>query len=196
MKAANIVDEFIINETQWQEELIKLRKIALSSGLVESIKWGAPIYTHHNKNIMGIAAFKSYVAIWFHQGALLKDEQKKLMNAQEGVTKALRQWRFSSIDEINPELILLYIKESVQNLEKGKVIKATKKEAFQIPEELQNEFNQNQDLVKQFYSFAEYRQREFVEYISGAKRKETREQRLDKIIPLIMEGIGLNDKYK
>jgi uncharacterized protein YdeI (YjbR/CyaY-like superfamily) len=196
MKAAKTVDEFILNEVRWKEELIKLRETALSSGLIETIKWGVPAYIYHNKNVMGITVFKSYVALWFHQGALLKDEQKKLINAQEGVTKALRQWRFSSMDEINPDLILMYIKESIQNLESGKVIKATKKEAFVIPDELAIEFNQNDELVKRFYSFTESKQRDFVEYISEAKRKETREQRLEKIIPLILEGIGLNDKYK
>ena len=55
--------------------------------------------------MIGIGACKSYSGIWFFNGVFLKDKQKKLINAQEGVTKALRQWRFSSVDEIEPELI-------------------------------------------------------------------------------------------
>ncbi len=196
MTVINTAEEYILSLSQWQKELIKLREIVISSGLEENIKWGKPIYSHKGKNVLGIAAFKYYVALWFHQGALLEDKHKKLINAQEGTTKALRQWRFGTIEEIDAELIHSYILESIKNQEQGKEIKPSKKEAFEIPEELRNEFSQNQDLVKCFYSFTESKQRDFVEYISEAKRKETREQRLEKIIPLILEGIGLNDKYK
>jgi len=196
MKASGTVDEYILGQIQWQEELIRLRKIALSSGLQETVKWGAPIYTHQGKNIMGIAAFKSHVALWFHQGALLKDDKKKLINAQEYITKAMRQWRFTSLSEIDADLIQTYILESIQNQELGKVIKATKKGAFEIPEVLQIELNQNMDLFKQFYLLTEYKQREYVEYIAEAKRPETLQKRVEKIIPVILKGKGLNDKYK
>lgn len=196
MKAAKTVDEFILQEKTWQEELIKLRKIALKAGLSETIKWGGPVYVHNGKNIIGIAPFKNYVALWFYQGALLKDEKKKLINAQEGITKALRQWRFNSMDEIDENLILEYINESVQNLEKGNIIKAEKKPDFVIPAELESEFSKNEELLKNFYTLSSYKQREYVEYIEEAKREETKLKRLEKIIPIILDGRGLNDKYK
>ena len=60
-----------------QQELLKLRNILLSCGLEETVKWGAPTYTFAGKNVAGLASFKSYVGLWFHQGALLKDEKKK-----------------------------------------------------------------------------------------------------------------------
>jgi len=196
MKGTKSAEEYILSVGQWQAAMIKLREIGLASGLIENIKWGIPVYSHQGKNVMGIAAFKTYAALWFYQGALLEDKQKKLINAQEGTTKALRQWRFSSIEDIDAELIQAYILESIQNVEQGKEIKATKKEAFEIPEELLAEFEQSQELVKRFYSFSESKQREFANYVCKAKRKETRYQRIEKIIPLLMDGIGLNDKYK
>ncbi len=196
MKATKSAEEYILSVEQWQAALIKLRDIGLASGLDENIKWGIPVYSHQGKNVMGIAAFKTYVALWFHQGALLEDKQKKLINAQEGTTKALRQWRFNSIEEIDAELIHAYILEAIQNVEQGKEIKATRKDPFEIPVELLAEFDQSQELIKRFYSFTESKQREFANYVNEAKRKETRDQQIEKIIPLILEGIGLNDKYK
>ena len=71
----------------------------------------------------GIAAFKNHYALWFHQGVFLKDTQQKLVNAQEAVTKALRQWRFEKDDPIETELILAYVEEAIQNSIDGKEIK-------------------------------------------------------------------------
>ena len=61
----------------------------METELLETIKWGVPVYTLNDKNVLGMGAFKSYVGIWFFQGAFLDDPQKKLINAQEGKTKAL-----------------------------------------------------------------------------------------------------------
>ena len=100
MKMFKTIDEFMENQGEHKKALIRLREIILSTGLIETIKWGSPVYTLNGKNIAGIGAFKSYFGIWFFQGALLQDLQKNLVNAQEGKTKALRQWRFKSIQEL------------------------------------------------------------------------------------------------
>ncbi len=100
MKRRKTVAEFIATSDKWQQELELLRKILNSCDLEETVKWGSPCYTFRGKNIVGIGAFKSYCGLWFFQGALLADEAGVLMNAQEGVTKAMRQWRFQSKSEI------------------------------------------------------------------------------------------------
>ena len=84
--------------------------------------------------MIGIGACNSYSGIWFFNGVFLKDKQKKLINAQEGVTKALRQWRFSSVDEIEPELIKAYIDEAINNQQAGKTIKPAKNKPLILPE--------------------------------------------------------------
>ena len=89
MKGAKNAEEFILSNPQWQEALILLRDIFLSTGMEETIKWGVPVYTFEGKNVAGMACFKSYIGIWFYQGALLADKAQKLVNAQEGITKAL-----------------------------------------------------------------------------------------------------------
>lgn len=107
-----------INE--WKEELKMLQTIISKTELVETTKWGGLVYTINGKNVLGISGFKSFFTIWFFNGVFLKDEQKLLVNAQEGVTKFMRQWRFTSKEEINEKLILLYIHEAIDH-EKGKV---------------------------------------------------------------------------
>ena len=84
MKRHNTVDDYIEAAEHWQDELIRLRKILKSTNLHETVKWGAPCYTFEGKNVVGIGAFKSYVGLWFYQGALLADKKKVLISAQEG----------------------------------------------------------------------------------------------------------------
>ncbi len=196
MKYSNSVEEYLESNPQWEKELTRLISIVRETGLEETIKWGAPTYTFKGKNIVGLGAFKSYVGLWFHQGALLADPEEKLINAQEGTTKALRQWRFNSMEEIDNELIKSYVFEAIENQEKGKEIKARSKGVVKIPTELVESFEKDPQLKSKFVEFSLFKQREFAEYIDEAKRDATKQSRLKKIVPMILEGIGLNDKYR
>lgn len=97
----------------WSLELEQLRCIIVESGLKETIKWGGPVFTMNDKNIIGIAGFKNFFTIWFFKGVHMKDPQKVLINAQEGTTKSMRQWRFTSREQIDKDLILKYLKEAI-----------------------------------------------------------------------------------
>jgi uncharacterized protein YdeI (YjbR/CyaY-like superfamily) len=196
MKSAKTAEEYILAQFQWQNELIELRKIMQSAGLVETIKWGIPVYTFKGKNIAGMASFKHYAAIWFYQGALLKDKHKKLINAQEGTTKALRQWRFKSFEEIDSRLVLEYLKEAIENEKTGHRIEPKPKSKLEMPEELEIILSENSVLTQNFTNLTPFKQREYIEFISEAKKPETRQKRIEKIIPILSEGIGLNDKYR
>lgn len=196
MKSFKTVDDYIENASQWQGELAQLRNILLDTDLTEEVKWGSPIYTYKGKNIAGIAGFKSYFGLWFHQGALLKDSRKKLINAQEGVTKALRQWRFVSAKEIDAKTIKAYVKEAIKNAELGKEIKPVKQKKTIISKELNKALKQNPKASKQFQLFTDAKKREYADYIDEAAKAATKQRRLEKIIPMILQGKGLNDKYK
>lgn len=189
------VTEYIEKKAAWSEELKILRSIFSALPLEETVKWGAPYYMNHGKNIVGMAAFKSYFGIWFMQGALLKDEKKKLINAQEGKTSALRQWRFTSKDEIDTDLIKTYVLEAIDNQQQGKEIKP-KKKPLVIPTLLQQAFEADQELKEKYQAFTLGKKREYADYISEAKREATKQSRLEKIIPMIKNGLGLYDKYK
>jgi len=195
-KPAN-VDAYIANNEKWQASLEFLRELILSTGLQETIKWMFPTYTLKGKNIVALCAFKGYCGIWFFQGGTLKDDLKVLNNAQEGKTKAMRQWRFTAIEEIEEEAVLRYIEEAIQNQKDGNIIKVSRtKKPLIIPPELQTALNNNSLLATHFEAFSLTNKRDFADYISTAKRAATKEKRMAKIIPMILQGIGLNDKYK
>ena len=198
MKRYKTPEEYIANNKDWQQSLILLRDILLSTQMTETIKWGVPVYTFEGKNIVGLGAFKSYAGLWFFQGVLLKDNKKKLINAQEGVTKALRQWRFNSVKEIEAEskTIKQYLEEAIQNQKAGKEIKPAKKSPAAIPELLNEAFKKNAKLKKSFDQLTPFKQREYCEYIAEAKRETTKISRLEKIVPMILKKIGLNEKYR
>jgi uncharacterized protein YdeI (YjbR/CyaY-like superfamily) len=198
MKRYKTPEEYIANSKYWKQSLILLRDILLDTQMTETVKWGVPVYTFEGKNIVGIAGFKSYAGLWFFQGALLKDKKKKLINAQTGKTKALRQWRFKSVKEIEAEskTIKQYLEEAILNQKHGKEIKAEKKKPLEIPKELNGLFKQNKKVKECFNSLSLPKQSEYSEYINEAKRDETKQKRLSKIVPLIIKGKGLNDKYK
>jgi len=198
MASEKTVDSYIAKQTEWQKELNTLRKLVNQHKVKETIKWGSPVYESGGKNIVGLSAFKSYTGLWFFQGGLLKDKAGKLMNAQEGKTQAMRQWRFATLEEIeeNADLIHTYIEEAIANQKAGKEIKAKVGKPLVIPTELQKRLEADTDLKEAFESLNLTKKRDYAEHIEIAKREETKMARLEKIIPMIKAGIGLNDKYK
>ncbi|RUT71649.1 hypothetical protein D0817_02900 [Flavobacterium cupreum] len=179
----------------WEEELLFLKSIIDKTELTETIKWGGPIYVYNKKNVIGIGGFKNYFAIWFLNGVFLKDDKKRLMNAQEDKTKSMRQWRFTSKEDVNEKEVLEYILEAIENEKQGKVIKPAKKEAI-VSELLEKEMKQNPALAEAFQQFSPYKQYEFLEYIETAKQEKTKLSRIEKVIPMILGNVGLNDKYR
>jgi uncharacterized protein YdeI (YjbR/CyaY-like superfamily) len=189
------VTAYIEKKAAWSDGLNQLRTILATLPLEETVKWGAPFYTSGGKNIVGMSAFKSYFGLWFIQGALLKDEQKVLINAQEGKTSAMRQWRFGSAEEIDADLIKAYVLEAIDNQQQGKEIKP-KKKPLVIPELLQQALDVDAELKEKFESLTLGKKRDYADHISDAKREATKLSRLEKIVPMILQGIGLYDKYK
>ncbi|WP_298138334.1 DUF1801 domain-containing protein [Flavobacterium sp.] len=179
----------------WEDELEILKSIINKTELVETTKWGGIVYTVNNKNVVGIGGFKSFFTIWFFNGVFLKDELNILVNANEGVTKSLRQWRFSSKNDINENQILTYIKEVIANEKEGKSIKPTKKERIICPF-LDTQLKSDKELSIAFENFTLSKQNEFLEYIETAKQEKTKITRFEKIKPMILQNIGLNDKYR
>lgn len=179
---------------QWEEELEILKNIINTTTLQETTKWGGTVYTHNGKNILGIGGFKSYFGLWFFNGAFLTDEKKVLVAANEN-TKALRQWRMNNKNEINPKLILHYIAEAIKNEEQGKALKP-EKAAIITSTFFENILKEDKVLKVAFQKFTAFKQREFLEYIESAKQEKTKMSRFEKIKPMILQNIGLNDKYR
>ncbi len=183
-------------ENRWKEELALIKSIIQQTGLQETIKWGTEVYTHNGKNILGVVGFKNHFTLWFYNGVFLADKHKVLMNAQDGKTKALRQWRFTSKEEINEKWILEYIREAIRNEEAGKVWRPQKSKPATVPDILQEALDKNKKLKAAFEKLTPYKQKEYIEHIDSAKREDTRLSRLEKMKPMILQGVGLHDKYK
>ncbi|TGV00599.1 YdeI/OmpD-associated family protein [Flavivirga rizhaonensis] len=197
MKKIYSVEEYIEEHPHFSEALTLLRDIINTTECIETIKWNAPVYTLNNKNVLGLSAFKNHFGIWFFNGVFLKDEHNLLVNAQENKTKALRQMRFKSISEIDKHIILAYVYEAIENQKLGKEIKPDRsKKTIVVSKELKDLFTKNKDLKNSFDTLSPYKQREYCDYIDSAKRKTTKQTRLEKITPMILQNVGLNDKYK
>lgn len=179
----------------WQNELEELKKCIAKTELVETIKWGAVTYTYNNKNVVGINGFKNFFTIWFFNGVFLKDDLNVLVNANEGTTKSLRQWRFTTSTEIDEKNIIRYIHEAIENEKLGLELKPTKKEKINNPF-FENILSQDKFVKSAFEKLSNAKQNAYYEYIESAKQEKTKKSRSEKIIPMILDGIGLNDKYK
>ena len=196
MAKAATVDEYIENHPEWKPQLKKFKQLLNKTALQENIKWGGPIYSLNNKNLIGFGAFKNHLSLWFFHGALLKKNTQLLINAQEGKTKGLRQIRFDRDSEINENELLQYVNEAIELHKQGKIIKPASSKKLIIPAELSFALKTKEGFNLAFSNLTPGRQREYADYISEAKQEATRQKRLEKIIPMIKNGIGLNDKYK
>jgi uncharacterized protein YdeI (YjbR/CyaY-like superfamily) len=182
--------------THWQEEIELFKSIVEKTELQHAIKWGIDVYTFNGQNIIGIAPFKSYIGIWFYNGVFMSDPLNVFVNAQEGKTKALRQWRFFSKEDIVSDQVLAYIKEAIANEKAGKKLVPERNMKFEIPEVLAKALENDSELNKSFEQLSPGKQKEYAFHIQEPKREETKISRLEKIIPMVKAGMGLNDKYK
>lgn len=196
MQRHKTVDDYIATATAWQEELDSLRKILCSCKLDETVKWGAPCYTYDGKNVVGIGGYKSYFGLWFFQGALLPDKNEVLSNAQEGKTKALRQWRMTGSAEIKPAIIKRYVNDAIAVVATGSEIKPNRSQPVVVPPELRKAIRRYRGATAAFRGLTTGRRREYADYVANARRDETKKKRIDRILPMIVAGKGLNDKYR
>jgi len=188
------VDFFFENATQWKEEFELLREIVLECDVKEELKWGCPCYTSQEKNVVLIHGFKEYCALLFFKGALMKDPKNVLIQQTENV-QAARQLRFTSSKEIEKlkKTIQSYIKEAITLEKAGLKVPMKNTREYDVPEEFQKTLDKNATLKKAFKALTPGRQRGYLLHFSQAKQTKTREARIEKAIPAILEGKGLND---
>ena len=188
------VDWFFAKKTKWQQAYQELRELALSFDLTVELKWGCPCYTIGKSNIFLIHGFKDYCALLFMQGALLKDTKNILIQQTENVQSA-RQIRFANVEEIlkNKSTIKSYIKEAIQLDKAGLKVELKKTTEFKMPDEFQSALNEMLELKTAFEALTPGRQRGYLLYFSSAKQSKTRNERVEKYIPKILDGKGLDD---
>ena len=188
------VDWFFDKATKWREEYGTLRTIILDCGLTEELKWGQPCYTFQNSNIVLIHGFKEYCALLFFKGVLLKDPGRILIQQTPNV-QAARQIRFTNVREIikMQRTVKAYVYEAVEVEKAGLKVKLKKTSDYKIPDEFQQKLDSNPRLKAAFKALTPGRQRAFLFYFAQPKQSKTRESRIEKYVPQILKGKGLND---
>ncbi|WP_018627906.1 YdeI/OmpD-associated family protein [Niabella aurantiaca] len=186
--------DFYFNKGKWQEETKLLRKVVLSCGLTEELKWGCPCYVFEGRNIVLIHVFKEYCALLFFKGALLQDAEGILIRQTENVQSA-RQARFTNVQEVKKwqSAVKSYIYEAVEVERAGLKVPLKKTKDYAVPGEFQKQLDKRAALKKAFETLTPGRQRAYLFYFSQAKQSKTREARIGKYIPKILDGKGLED---
>ncbi len=188
------VDFFFTNANKWQEEVRKLRKVALDSPLTEELKWGCPCYTFQKSNVVLIHSFKEYCAFLFFKGALLHDNKGILIRQTKNV-QAARQIRFTNVQQIAKlePILEAYIYEAIEVEKNGLKVSFKKTSEYIIPEEFQKKLDEFPLLKTAFDALTPGRQRAYIFYFSQPKQSKTRNLRVEKYMSQILNGKGLND---
>lgn len=176
----------------WEKELQLLRSIILECGLVEELKWSHPCYTFQDKNIIMLGTTKAFCAISFFKGALLADNQQILVTQTENM-QATRQLQFTSIDQIASieKSIKSYIFEAIEIEKSGIKIQYKTPDEMVIPEEFQQKLNEDEALRIAFEGLTPGRKKAYLLFFSQAKQSKTRLARVEKWIPTIKQGKGM-----
>jgi len=181
--------------SKWRNETEQLRKLALAAGLTEEKKWGKPCFTRQGRNVAIVIPLKETCALMFHQGALLKDPKHRLQKVGEH-SQATRWIKFSSLQEIAAAQSTLgqYIRDAIKITESGRKVVLKKVSDYQVPDELQARLDAKPALRKAFAALTPGRQKSWILHVAGAKQAKTRAARVEKGMPVILEGRGFNER--
>jgi len=188
------LDFYFLDTPKWKEEIEILRGLVLECGLTEELKWKVPCYTFQGKNILIIGVFKDFCSLNFFKGSLLSDEhsilQKQGENSQVG-----RSIKFQSKEEIIQRYSVLksYIYEAIEVEKAGIKIEYPKPTDLPYPTEFKEILAKKPTLKTAFENLTPGRQKAYILHFSGAKQSQTIINRIEKYIPQILNGKGIND---
>ncbi len=187
------VDGYIKRSEKWPEEMTGLRPILLGFGLTEELKWGKPCYTHTGKNIVILQEMNEFLALMFFKGALL-DDPEGVLESQGPNSRSARRVCVSSVDDVSrlADTVASFVEDAIRVEEAGLEV-GPAPELVPV-EELQERFDDDPAFKAAFDALTPGRQREYNLHFSDAKRASTREARVEKHAPRILDGKGLRDR--
>jgi uncharacterized protein YdeI (YjbR/CyaY-like superfamily) len=188
------VNEYLDKMSQWKPELEQLRRIVLDCGLTEELKWRQPCYTFQSNNILILGVFENYCTISFFKGVLLQDIGQLLVPPGEN-SQSVKMFKFTKITEILElySTIKAYIFEVLEVEKAGLKVKFNEIKDQVLADELIQKFKKLPDLKTAFESLTPGRQRGYNLHFTGSKNSSTRISRIEKYIPRILKGIGIQD---
>lgn len=191
------VEWFFTKPTKWQEPYEVLRELVLDCGLTEKLKWGCPCYTFEDSNVVLIHGFKDYCALLFMKGVLMQDTHGILVQ-QTKYVQAARQIRFKNMAEIieMKSVLKTYLEDAITLEKDGRTVELKETAEFEMPKEFERVLEDMPELKSAFYKLTPGRQRGYLLYFCAPKQVKTRESRIEKYIPAILDGKGVHDKYQ
>lgn len=182
----------------WPEAYVFMNALIVKLPLVKTFKWSTEVYTYADKHVIAFGGFKHFFSLWFYNGVFLEDKLNVLVAASRGKAKALRQWRFEDTASLiaHEQSIIAYIEESIQTIKDGKVLPPQQASPLVINGFFKEALAVNKSLGIAFNQLTPAKQRDYYYYIEQAKQEATKIKRLAKITPMILAGVGLNDRYK
>jgi uncharacterized protein YdeI (YjbR/CyaY-like superfamily) len=187
------VDAFVSRAKAWRGEMQNLRSILLGSGLDEDLKWGKPCFMFDGTNVAIIQPFKEHCSLMFFKGALLQDTHGLLRSQGENTQSALRL-EFTSEAQVKKAVVSAYVKQAIAVEKSGLKVDFKAKRELELPDELTQILQKDRRLAKAFSALTPGRQRGYVMHFTAAKQSQTRTARIEKCIPKILAGIGMNDR--
>lgn len=178
----------------WTEEIKALRVLLLRSGLKEEIKWSMPTYTLEGRNVLILAAFKEFCSLNFFKGVLLEDPDKLLESPGEN-SQSARYLKIRSLTEFSEkkEGIEWLIQQAIGVEMAGTKVEFKTIDDYEVPVEFQNRQENFPELKAAFERLTPGRRKGYLIHFGQAKQAATRESRIDKCIPKILEGKGMMD---
>ncbi len=187
------VNAHIARSQRWRAEMSDLRPILLGCGLSEQIKWGKPCYSHEGRNVAIVQQMKDFLALMFFKGALL-DDPHGVLEEQGPNSRSARRIRFTSVEDVArlADVVAAYVGQAIAAEEDGRAVGPAPEP--DLVAELRERLDRDPELRTAFEALTPGRRREYHLHFSEAKQAATREARIERHAPRILDGKGLRDR--
>ena len=196
MKTDPRIDAYIDRQADFAKPILRhLRETvhAACPDCEETLKWSSPTFMYRGEMLAGMAAFKQHATFGFWRGSLVVGEGDQQMSGMG------QFGRLTSIDDLpKRDALEALVKKAMKLTEEG--VKPPrnkhKKQPFSVPQDLRAALDGNPAAAATFDGFPPSAQRDYVEWITGSKRDETRTKRLAQAVEWLAEGKRRNWKYE
>ena len=197
MKTDPRIDAYIDRQADFAKPILRHIREAVHAACPdceETLKWSSPSFTYKGEILAGMAAFKAHATFGFWRGSLVVGDGHEQMMSGMG-----QFGRLTSIDDLPPPAELnALVNKAMELTEQG--VKAPRnkhpKEPFSVPQDMRAAIDENPAAAATFDGFPPSAQRDYVEWITEAKRDETRGKRLVQAVEWLAEGKRRNWKYE
>jgi uncharacterized protein YdeI (YjbR/CyaY-like superfamily) len=194
------IDAYIAKSEPFARPILShIRKIVHQAcpDVQETMKWSMPFFDYKGEMMCNMAGFKNHCSFGFWKASLMNDPKNILTHGKTGMGDT---GKLSSISNLPPEEDLFaLIFEAMRLNDEGIKLPSKSKPAkteIIVPDYFLKILKENPDAEKAFFNFSYSHKKEYVNWIEGAKREETRQNRLTKAIEYLSEGKGKDWRYE